>query len=36
VVASSLTGEPVYVVAMDEDDNSLEFYFLAGDIEPDV
>jgi hypothetical protein len=37
VLQSSVTGEPIYVVAMDNNNGSgLEFYFLASDIEPDV
>jgi hypothetical protein len=36
VAPSSLTGEPVYVVTMDRDGNILEFYFLTGEIEPDL
>jgi hypothetical protein len=36
MISSSLTGESVYVVAMDKDSAGLECYFLAGEIEPDV
>jgi hypothetical protein len=36
VVSSSLTGELVDGVAVDEDDSGLEYYFLADDIEADV
>jgi hypothetical protein len=36
VLRSSVTGEPIYVAAMDKDSTGLEVYFLAGDIEPDV
>jgi hypothetical protein len=35
-LSASATGEAVYVVAMDEDDSGLEFYFLADEIEPVV
>ena len=34
--SASTTGEPVYVVALDEEDSGLEFYFLADEIEPAV
>ena len=34
--SASASGEPVYVVAMDEEDSGLEFYFLADEIEPVV
>jgi hypothetical protein len=35
-LSASASGEPVYVVAMDEEDSGLEFYFLAEEIEPVV
>jgi hypothetical protein len=34
--SASATGEPVQVVAIDEEDSALEFYSLADEIEPDV
>jgi hypothetical protein len=34
--SASASGEPVYVVAMDEEDSGLAFYFLVDEIEPVV